>query len=1354
MFLQSIIYRLLAAVLLLSLVFGQCPPSLQAQSNRPTMTNVSGSGWAYQVGSPTNDLALDLVVSVDGIAYVAGVTDGLIGEKSYGADDAWFAAIGDEGMPLWVHQIGTPAIDGASAMALGNDQQIYIAGTTEGQLGDQTFGGSDAWLAAYTLDGEQLWLHQVGNAGDDRIEGLAFANGMLFVAGSQTASGQDDKDGWIAAFDDQGKELWSEILQTAGDDHAFDVEIGSEQLMYVAGITEGQLGATHYGMTDGWLAAYTMDGEQKWLEQIGNTGNDGVHSLAVDQYGNVYLAGSSAYSDDHKLTAAPIGGWLVGYTANKGNLYDAQGRTFWLQDRDETLGETMTGMVIGKGDTLYVTGAATDFFGTGFGAQTKTWYAAFDLAGQQLWVETYNIGSSTLATQLTSDSSGRLYMTGTTKGTVRGENKGSFDAWIARLGPSTSQTLAIPHYVDSAMAVGEEKIIFHVGAVAEGAHRLAWLSPTGNKATALLPNLVTNTSYSPLVSPDGELIVTGVNRENHTATEVTVFDLEGDVVKTFDLPGNMVIPQSWSTDGKSILFAIFNGTYYADIYKVDYESGQSTNLTQDDAQSLFASWSPDGTQIAYMSDYQLWLMQADGTGKRRFIEQQARNLAWSPDGRYIAFESAPSGAYEDFDIWLVAADGTGLRNLSATPKWVESAPVWSPDSKQIVYTSGYGDLYIADLTSGDIHQLTQEKGDHEALAWLPSQPTTPSSAVVAPQNKQPLRKLAFTQDNNLYTIYEDGSGLLNLTNRAQAEMQAIPYAWSEDGRQIAYALDGNVYLVDVETQAQQKISSGLDPLLIDWHGTLLAVLRRTSDPSATDTKLRLSYLTDTSPWSLTDLSTELSVPGMGMGADPRLAWSPDGQWLAYSYGPVGGVIGINGEQVTDRLGFHPAWQQQQARLVNLGQTWLATSPNSGIWLFDPTTQQNRQLFEVEAQYVAYSPDDRYIAYADPYLKRMTSAGGDQTLLTEDRALTPVWSPSGDALAYVRWVPGEIGPWPVPDGLFIINADGTNRHQVVAGRVQNPTWQPQLDGADSIQAPLAVAGSTTPVTNTNPLTSPTPALQSSAVISSSQAVGSNQTAPAVTVNTPSASTTNAATSDSTGYVTAEKLNVRAEPSTQAAILQQLSEGAAVTIIGQSSDGRWLQIDLTAGKQGWVAAQYVQFTAAGAAPATPASKQPIRYCDVPTDSRVQALWQQAQVGCPTARATLTWAGWQPFEHGFMIWREDQKTIYHFTDRQSWQVWPDRWSGTPSTNVHGAPPSGLQAPIRGFGAIWEKEETVFATLGWATDDEKGFCLLVQLFEQGVLLKTITDNSCANGLYNHGQEPGFPFQSVKMLNAGTWNK
>jgi hypothetical protein len=57
----------------------------------------------------------------------------------------------------------------------------------------------------------------------------------------------------------------------------------------------------------------------------------------------------------------------------------------------------------------------------------------------------------------------------------------------------------------------------------------------------------------------------------------------------------------------------------------------------------------------------------------------------------------------------------------------------------------------------------------------------------------------------------------------------------------------------------------------------------------------------------------------------------------------------------------------------------------------------------------------------------------------------------------------------------------------------------------------------------------------------------------------------------------------------------------------------------------------------------------------------------------------------------------------------------------------------PERGFGYVWSRSDEIFNGLGWARDQEKGFCALVQDFERGYILRSADVSSCTpENLYN----------------------
>lgn len=144
-----------------------------------------------------------------------------------------------------------------------------------------------------------------------------------------------------------------------------------------------------------------------------------------------------------------------------------------------------------------------------------------------------------------------------------------------------------------------------------------------------------------------------------------------------------------------------------------------------------------------------------------------------------------------------------------------------------------------------------------------------------------------------------------------------------------------------------------------------------------------------------------------------------------------------------------------------------------------------------------------------------------------------------------------------------------------------------------------------------------------------------------------------------------------------------------------------------------------------------------CTQGVDDRLAPLFDKDQLGCALDPSATVWAAWQPFERGAMLWRSDTDRAYVFYSDGWWFPVDERWDGAPSVD-RGNPPEGRQAPIRGFGYVWSRSDTIFSRLGWATDQERGFCALVQNFDKGFLLRSDPVPSCtAEGLYNQATAP-----------------
>jgi formylglycine-generating enzyme required for sulfatase activity len=129
----------------------------------------------------------------------------------------------------------------------------------------------------------------------------------------------------------------------------------------------------------------------------------------------------------------------------------------------------------------------------------------------------------------------------------------------------------------------------------------------------------------------------------------------------------------------------------------------------------------------------------------------------------------------------------------------------------------------------------------------------------------------------------------------------------------------------------------------------------------------------------------------------------------------------------------------------------------------------------------------------------------------------------------------------------------------------------------------------------------------------------------------------------------------------------------------------------------------------------------------EGEFEAVWGEelirARLGCPSEPAHIAESAHQPFEHGLMHWRGDQRMIYVLYSDGHWQEFDDTWEEGESDSTGTSPPPGLWEPIRGFGKVWrERLDGPEATIGWATDQEAPADTTIQDFEEGVILRTGT--------------------------------
>jgi len=154
-----------------------------------------------------------------------------------------------------------------------------------------------------------------------------------------------------------------------------------------------------------------------------------------------------------------------------------------------------------------------------------------------------------------------------------------------------------------------------------------------------------------------------------------------------DNPGGDDEP-AWSPnpDDNRIAFNSSRDGYFNDVFLMDADTGENvTKLTPDEDFSSHASWSPDGSRIAFRRtlDGQTEIYAIElATGELTNLTDnpaQDREPAWSPDGSRIAFVSRRD---DNWELYVMDADGTGQTRVTDNPA-SDTEPNWQPLSKPL-----------------------------------------------------------------------------------------------------------------------------------------------------------------------------------------------------------------------------------------------------------------------------------------------------------------------------------------------------------------------------------------------------------------------------------------------------------------------------------------------------------------------------------------------------------------------------------------------------------------------------------------------------------------------------------------------
>ena len=472
----------------------------------------------------------------------------------------------------------------------------------------------------------------------------------------------------------------------------------------------------------------------------------------------------------------------------------------------------------------------------------------------------------------------------------------------------------------------------------------------------------------------------------------------------------------------------------------------STRLTAYPGEEFTPSLSPDGKSLIFVhqvdGDYDIcWQRLGESGFKNLTANCPADDIqpSFSPNGEQIAFRSDCDGG----GIFIIEANDQANHQRSRRLSEGGYNPTWSPDAREILYSTGNAlSPHIRRTAGGQLWAVNVASGEKRHLATPDAmQPHySPHGLRVAYWGVNPANQ----QHRDIWTIPTQGGATVAVTNDAALDWNPV---WSPDGQYLYFVSNRtgtmNLWRVPVD-EATGKVlgppETVTGPSGESWQpgfsrdGRQLVYVQRNVRVGIESIGFDPAKGVVTGPSTTITQGTER--PGF-----PDL--SPDGEWLAYyNFGAAQEDIFIVRQDGSEtRQLTNDACKDRMPRWSPNGKEIAIYSDCDGtdqIWVVNVATGNRRQLTYQKgagAQYPVWSPDGTRLAYhsrgAGTFLVDAAEPWKEQTPV----ALAPMtepgrwfvtwsWSADGRGLAGVKGSADEDFP-----GIWVYQLESKQYQQV-------------------------------------------------------------------------------------------------------------------------------------------------------------------------------------------------------------------------------------------------------------------------------------------------------------------------------------
>ncbi len=212
--------------------------------------------------------------------------------------------------------------------------------------------------------------------------------------------------------------------------------------------------------------------------------------------------------------------------------------------------------------------------------------------------------------------------------------------------------------------------------------------------------------------------------------EVWVMDYDGANQHQLTSLHTISLTPRWSPDATRIAFTCFepaNGVVSPQLCMYSVDAGKTVTFPRFRGTNSSPAWSPDGSQLIFSSSMlgnpELFVTDANGGKPKRltFSNGASTSPTWNPKtGQTVVFVSDRGGIPK---LYIMNADGTNASELDVPDKGYLIDPAWHPNGQLLAFSwrrpEGNYDIYLMDVPSRRITEITRDTGRNERPSWAP-----------------------------------------------------------------------------------------------------------------------------------------------------------------------------------------------------------------------------------------------------------------------------------------------------------------------------------------------------------------------------------------------------------------------------------------------------------------------------------------------------------------------------------------------------------------------------------------------------------------------------------------------------------